>query len=131
MRNNDIPEDLRGLMEHHGHLCFGVLMGYKACKYAVEIIGQSENMTVSVETENCGNDAVRYLMNCTQENKRLIISGGKGQSWSFYNHEEEEGVRLIPNPGLKSQLSGDKDQAMKMLLEMPGHMMFMVEPFNI
>lgn len=131
MNINDIPEDLRGLMEHHGHLCVGVLMGYKACKYAEEIIGKSEDMTVSVETENCGNDAVRFLMNCSQENKRLIIRGGKGQTWSFYNHEEEEGVRLIPNPGLKSHLPADKDQAMKMLLEMPGHLMFLVEPFDI
>lgn len=131
MELHDIPEDLKGLMEHHGHLCFGVLMGYKACKYAEEIIGKSENMTVSVENENCGNDAVRFLMNCTQENDRLIIRGGKGQTWSFYNHMEEEGVRLIPNPALKSHLPGDKDQAMKMLLEMPGHLMFLVEPFDI
>ncbi|HWI55186.1 MAG TPA: formylmethanofuran dehydrogenase subunit E family protein, partial [Desulfobacteria bacterium] len=126
MELKNYPEEITGLMEHHGHLCFGVLMGYKACKYAVEILGPSDKMIVTVEKENCGNDAVSFLLGCTKENGKLIITGGNKEVWSFYNPDEEEGIRLTVNPGLQSQLPQDKDQAMKRMLELPGNIMFMV-----
>ncbi len=124
-----LPEEITGLMEHHGHLCFGVLLGYKACKYAVEIIGESDKMTVAVEKDNCGCDAVSFVLGCTKENGKLIITGGNKEVWLFYNQEEEEGVKLTVNPGLQSQLPQDKDQALKMIMELPGNIIFMAEPY--
>ncbi len=128
--NSNLPEDLLGLMGHHGHLCFGVLLGYKACQYAVEVIGKSDNMMVLTGKNNCGNDAVRYLLSCTEENGKLVCRNDGGQFWAFYNKDEEEGVRLTVNPNLGSQLPKDKDQAMQFLFELPGNLLFMVEPFQ-
>lgn len=127
---SNLPKDLQELTEFHGHICFGVLLGYKACKYAVDIIGLSDNMMVITEKENCGNDAVRFLLNCTAENQKLICRGGNRQSWAFYNRDEEEGVRLTLNPALKSQLPDDKDQALVLLFNLPDNRVFSVEPFQ-
>ena len=131
MKTNTYPDEIQGLMEHHGHLCFGVLLGYKACRYAVEIIGQSDNMLVITEEQNCGTDAVRFLLNCTADNGKLIIRKGKGHSWSFYNNDEEDGIRLTVNPNIKSHLPADKDQALQYLLELPGNLLFLAEPFSV
>lgn len=129
MEYNDYPTDLQKLMDHHGHLCFGVLLGYKACKYAVEIIGPSANMTAETVNAGCGNDAVRLLLDCREENGKLLDQRGNTQSWAFYSPDEDEGVRLKLNPALASQLPKDKDQALMALFEMPGSMVFLVEPF--
>ncbi|PKM47863.1 MAG: hypothetical protein CVV03_01395 [Firmicutes bacterium HGW-Firmicutes-8] len=128
--NYAVPDDLQGLMNYHGHLCFGVLLGYKACKYAEEIIGRSDNMMVLIENGACDRDAVKFLLDCTIENGKLINRQGKTQSWSVYNKDEGEGVRLTVNPNLANQLPKDKDQAMGFIMEMPGNLLFNVEPFN-
>jgi len=130
MCQSGFPGEIEGLINHHGHLCFGVLLGYKACKYAVDIIGMSDNMMVVTENNNCGNDAVRFLLNCSTENGKLICRIGKRQSWAFYNKDEEEGVLLTLNPNLASQLPKDKDQATSHLMELPGNLIFVVEPFR-
>lgn len=131
MESVDLPDDLQELMEYHGHLCFGVLLGYRACKYAVEIIGLAEKMTVVTASEDCANDAIRKLLGCNAVNGKLISKQGKKQSWAFYNHEEEEGVRLSPNPGLTAQMPKDKEQSLQFLLQLPGNLVFNVEPFNV
>ncbi|PKM82724.1 MAG: hypothetical protein CVU89_04280 [Firmicutes bacterium HGW-Firmicutes-14] len=130
METVSLPDDLMDLMGHHGHLCFGVLTGYKACKYAVEIIGVSENMKAVTENGSCGDDAIRVILNCTEENGRLTQKKGRQQSWSFYNPDEEEGIQLTLNPHLLSQLPADKDQAIRFILELPGNLLFMVESFS-
>ncbi|MHB9093918.1 MAG: FmdE family protein [Eubacteriales bacterium] len=129
MEITGLPDDLQGLVEQHGHICFGLLIGYRACKYAVEITGVSDNMMVVTQNENCGNDAVRFLLNCTTENGKLVCRQGNRQSWAFYNKDEEEGISLTLNPNLKSQLPGDQEQALRFLLEIPGNLLFTVEPF--
>lgn len=127
----EYPTDLQELMDHHGHLCFGVLLGYKACKYATEIIGESANMTAETVNAGCGNDAVRLILDCREENGKLLDRKGNTQSWAFYNPDEEEGIRLRLNPTLTSQLPKDKDQALMALFEMPGSRVFLVEPWEI
>ena len=126
---NNLPEEIRGLMEHHGHLCFGVLLGYKACKYAVDVIGMSENMKVIAETGGCGNDAVSFLLNCTTDNGKLVVREGKRQSWAFYNNDEEEGISLRVNPVIISQLPGDREQAENYIIGLSGNLLFIAEPF--
>ena len=130
MELSGLPKDLQSLVEHHGHICFGSLIGYKACNYAVDIIGKSANMMVMTQNDSCGNDAVRVLLNCTEDNGKLVCRQGKRQSWSFYNKDEQEGVCLTLNPNLKSQLPSDKDQALNFLLDMPGNLLFLVEPMQ-
>lgn len=131
MDYKSLSDELQDLVDFHGHLCFGSLLGYKACRYAIGIIGQSENMVVVTENQNCGNDAVKLLLNCTPENGKLLLHKGNSQSWAFYNRDEEEGIRLTISPTLADQMPKDKDQAMQYLLELPGNIIFNAEPFDI
>lgn len=130
MDYKSMPQDMQTIVDHHGHVCFGVVIGYKACKYAVDIIGESDNTSVIAQSPGCGNDAIRVLLGCNEQNGKLTVKNTKRQSWSFYNEDEAEGVTLTLNPVLQSQLPKDQEQAIKFILEMPGHMFFLVEPFN-
>ncbi len=129
MELKSLPQDMQAVADHHGHVCFGVLLGYKACKYAVDIIGESENITVVAESQGCGNDAIRVLLNCNEDNGKLTVKNTRKPSWSFYNRDDDEGVTLTINPVMQSQLPKDREQAMHSILEMPNHLLFKVEPY--
>lgn len=124
-----MPSDLQAVVDRHGHVCFGVMIGYKACKYALDLLGASENISVTAQSPGCGNDAIRVLLNCTDDNGKLTVLNSKKQSWSFYNRDEDEGVALTLNPVLQSKLPKDQEQSLNSILEMPGHFLFLVEPF--
>ena len=121
---------MQEVVEHHTHLCPGVLLGYRACKYALDLIGKADRMLVVASDEGCGNDAIKVLLNCSKEAGTLVIHTGRRQSWSFYNYEEDEGVSLILNSGISKQISSDRDQAMQEMMNLPDHVLFIVEPFS-
>ena len=121
---------MQEVVEHHTHLCPGIFLGYRACKYAIDLIGKASRMLVVAASEGCGNDAVKVLLNCSKEAGTLVIQRGRRQSWSFYNYEEEEGVSLIINPEIGKQLSSVRGQAMQELANLPQHVLFIVEPFK-
>ncbi|HBX22885.1 MAG TPA: hypothetical protein DEF34_04495 [Desulfotomaculum sp.] len=125
-----LPPDLQEVVKHHTHLCPGVLLGYRACKYAFDLIGKSDRMLVVASNENCGNDAVKVLLNCSKEAGTLIILAAQRQSLSFYNYEEDEGVSLILNPVIGKQFSSDRNQDIQEIMNLPDNVLFIVEPFE-
>lgn len=129
MELSELPQDLQEVVEYHTHLCAGVFIGYRACKYAVDLIGKSDKMVVVASNAGCGNDAVKVLLNCSEQEGTLKIKAEKRQAWSFYNCEEEEGATLILNPGLKDKMSpGNK--GLGELLNLPDNVLFIVQPFQ-
>ena len=121
--------DLQEVIAYHTHLCIGIVIGYKACKYAVELIGNSADMQVVASSTGCWNDAVKVLLNCTPEKGNLLIRHEEGISWGVYNYADDEGIRLRLRSSFRGQLSADKEVAIQEILNLPGHVLFSIEPF--
>ncbi len=130
MNLDKLPTDLQQVVDHHTHLCAGVLIGYKAAKYAIDLIGKSERMLVVASTEGCGNDAMKVMLNCSRENGSLVCQPGKGQFWSIYNYEEEDGITLSLNPAILQGLAKEKEKGLDALLNMRPDLLFNVLPFE-
>ena len=64
-----VPSDLRRAVKFHGHLCPGLVIGYRAAKVALERLGagraQDEELIAIVENDSCAADAVQALTGCT------------------------------------------------------------------
>lgn len=65
-------KDLPGMddcIKFHGHLCPGLVIGYKAARAALDALGveraEDEELFAIVETDACGADAVQVLTGCT------------------------------------------------------------------
>ncbi len=65
-------KDLPGMDEcirFHGHLCPGLVIGYKAARAALDALkverAQDEELFAIVETDACGADAIQVLTGCT------------------------------------------------------------------
>lgn len=86
----------------HGHSCGGLRVGYRAAKYAMELldVGFSDNEQVVCVAENdaCGIDAIQVLLGCSagKGNLRFHITGK--QAFSFYNRKTGASVRLVAKP---------------------------------
>jgi len=64
-----LPEDLKRVVAFHGHLCPGVLIGYRATKAGLAALGaeraEDEELIAIVENDSCAADAVQALAGCT------------------------------------------------------------------
>ena len=64
-----IPEELQPLIAFHGHFCPGILIGWRAAKLAMKLLGTSrdkeEEMVAITENDACGVDAVQFILGCT------------------------------------------------------------------
>lgn len=82
----------------HGHECPGLAIGFRACEIAREQLEISEHEEMHVacisETDKCPVDAVRFLFGCTEENNLVIHKNGV-PAFSFLNHENGRGVRVV------------------------------------
>ena len=69
MTNVDIPDDLKPIIDFHGHFCPGLVLGYRAAKAGMERIhamrSEDEELVAIVENNSCAVDAIQYMTGCT------------------------------------------------------------------
>ncbi len=70
MPDLQLPEDLQRAIAFHGHLCPGLLIGYRAAKAARTALGlttpsQDEELVAEVENNSCSVDAFQVLLSTT------------------------------------------------------------------
>jgi formylmethanofuran dehydrogenase subunit E len=64
-----IPEDLQPVIDFHGHLCPGLVLGYRAAKAGMDRIhalrSEDEELIAIVENNSCAVDAIQFMTGCT------------------------------------------------------------------
>ena len=69
MEESAFPEELKPLIAFHGHYCPGILVGWRASRLALKLLGttrdRDEEMTAIVENDACGVDAIQFVLGCT------------------------------------------------------------------
>ena len=75
--NNTYPMDFEEIVRFHGHLCPGLVLGYRAAKLAAATLdvdrSEDEELVAIVETDACGVDAVQVLLGCTLGKGNLLF----------------------------------------------------------
>lgn len=83
----------------HGHSCGGLLIGYKAAIYAMELMeierSEDEEIVCVAENDACGIDAIQYILGCTSGKGNLFFDIRGKQAFNFYNRRTGEAKRLM------------------------------------
>lgn len=86
----------------HGHVCGGLLIGYKAALYAIKLLelefSEDEQVVCISENDACGVDAIQSILGCTVGKGNLLFHMNGKQAFSFYNRKNGKAVRLVLKP---------------------------------
>lgn len=95
---NQYPEDLEPIVRFHGHLCPGVVIGYRAAKIAAAFLqvdrSEDEELVAIVETDACGVDAFQVLLGCTLGKGNLLFRDYGKQVFTVISRKENRAVRI-------------------------------------
>lgn len=86
-------------VKFHGHECGGLTIGYKAARYAIELLdlrfSADEQVVCIAENDACGVDAIQVLLGCSVGKGNLLFHLTGKQAFSFYNRLTGKSVRLM------------------------------------
>lgn len=83
----------------HGHSCGGLLIGYRAALFAMELLGidgraSDEELVCIAENDACGIDAIQALLGCTAGKGNLIIKRRGKQAFNIYDRRSGRSFRI-------------------------------------
>jgi formylmethanofuran dehydrogenase subunit E len=94
----EMTPDLEQAVQFHGHVCPGLLIGYRAAKAALAKLGGEravdEELVAIVETDACGVDAIQSVLGCTIGKGNLIFKDYGKQVYTIGNRKNNRAVRL-------------------------------------
>ncbi|MGI6737520.1 MAG: FmdE family protein [Anaerovoracaceae bacterium] len=83
----------------HGHECGGLLIGFKAAVYILQLFGMErsgdEELICISENDSCGIDGIQYVAGCTLGKGNLLLRLRGKQAYNFYSREQNRSVRLL------------------------------------
>lgn len=86
----------------HGHVCGGLMIGYKAALYAMDLLelefSEDEQVVCIAENDACGVDAIQVILGCSVGKGNLLFHMRGKQAFSFYNRKTGKSVRLVLKP---------------------------------
>jgi len=95
---NMSAEDLRDVVQFHGHLCPGLALGYRVAKAALRELKadrpQDEELVAIVENDSCAADAIQFITGCTFGKGNLVFNDYGKHVYTFFNRRTGRGVRI-------------------------------------
>lgn len=96
--DREYPQDLQEIIRFHGHVCPGLIIGYRAAKAALSCLGversEDEELVAIVETDACGIDAVQALLGCTLGRGNLIFHDHGKHVFTVISREKNMAFRI-------------------------------------
>lgn len=102
------------VIDFHGHVCPGLMIGIRAAELALtrrEPDGMSDLLAVC-ETDMCGVDAIQVLTGCTFGKGNLLHRDVGKMAFTFYDRTTGQGFRAI----LRPEAQGGMSQALSPLM---------------
>ncbi|MFH1035413.1 MAG: FmdE family protein [Pseudomonadota bacterium] len=123
----NLPPDLQEAVRFHGHLCPGLLIGYRAARAAAQALGltrsQDEELVAVVENDSCSVDAFQALLGTTFGKGNLKWLDHGKQVFTLTDRRQNRAVRVaFSGDALKTRLpdgSVDRQAFIRLLLESP------------
>lgn len=98
------PQDLQEAIRFHGHVCPGLVMGYRAAKAAQAALQverpEDEELVAITESDGCGVDAIQSLLGCTLGKGNLIYQDKGKMAFTVISRKQGRAVRVVAKPGV-------------------------------
>lgn len=105
--DHELPEDLKGCIAFHGHLCPGLIYGYRVAKEAIQCLGldrsQDEEVVAISENDTCAVDALQVLLGTTPGKGNLIIKNYGKNAFTVFNRSDKRAFRFSRKADYKYQ----------------------------
>jgi formylmethanofuran dehydrogenase subunit E len=91
---------LDDVVEFHGHICPGLVLGYRVSFLALKELGErakDEEIVAIVENNSCAVDAVQIMTGCTFGKGNLIFRDYGKQVYTFIRRPSGDGLRISVN----------------------------------
>jgi formylmethanofuran dehydrogenase subunit E len=91
-------DDLREVVQFHGHLCPGLALGFRVATAALRELKaerpHDEELVAVVENDSCAADAIQFVTGCTFGKGNLIFRDYGKHVYTFFNRGTGKGVRI-------------------------------------
>ena len=127
MDQGKLPGDLRDAVKFHGHLCPGLMIGWRAARAASEWLGVKssgdEELVTIAENNSCSVDAFQYMLSTTFGKGNLVFKDHGKQVFTVISRDQNRAVR-VSFVGDKLKKTGpdgatDREAFMESLLAAP------------
>lgn len=93
--------DLEDAVKFHGHLCPGLVIGYRVATFAAEKFkdrSEDEELVVVVENKSCSVDAIQVINGCTFGKGNLVFKDIGKHVYTFFKRGDKDALRISINP---------------------------------
>lgn len=129
-----MERNLQLCIDFHGHLCPGLLLGYKASILAMELLkeerAKDEELVAIVENDSCFADAVQVITGCTFGKGNFIFRDFGKMALSLVSRGTERGIRISLKKNLFESESSREERSKK-ILQMNPQELFDIERIEI
>jgi formylmethanofuran dehydrogenase subunit E len=91
-------ENIKAVIQFHGHLCPGLALGYRVAKAALRELQadrpHDEELAAIAENDSCAVDAIQYITGCTFGKGNLIFRDYGKHVYTFFNRRTGKGTRI-------------------------------------
>ena len=103
-----MDEELKKVIEFHGHLCPGLAIGYRVAKYVKKFFKKSEDeeLVAIVENNSCSVDAIQYMLSCTFGKGNLIFKDNGKHVYTFYSRNTGKAIRIYVKKDFFEEFNG-------------------------
>ena len=93
-----MTDDLKSCVEFHGHICPGLIYGYRVAKEAMKLmnIGRSvdEEVVAICENDSCAVDALQVMLGTVTGKGNLIIKNFGKNAYTVLNRSKRQAYRF-------------------------------------
>ncbi len=94
----ELPEDLKECIHFHGHLCPGIIYGYRVSKEAMRILelkrSGDEEVVAVCENDSCSVDALQIVLGTTSGKGNLIIKNYGKNAYTVISRTQNKTYRF-------------------------------------
>jgi formylmethanofuran dehydrogenase subunit E len=97
-RKRKMPDDLKRCVEFHGHICPGLIYGYRVAKEAIRLMNLrraiDEEVVAICENDSCAVDALQVLLGTVAGKGNLIIKNFGKNAYTVLNRSKRQAYRF-------------------------------------
>jgi formylmethanofuran dehydrogenase subunit E len=93
-----MPDDLKRCVEFHGHICPGLIYGYRVAKEAMKLMkltrSVDEEVVAICENDSCAVDALQVMLGTVTGKGNLIIKNFGKNAYTVLNRSKRQAYRF-------------------------------------